>query len=187
MAGDPRVATMLAQAFLELPSARWIAADPAERFTAIRGQFEILAEHAEDHGGIVTSGDLDGAVMWFDYTEPPPPVPDYDERMRAVCGAHYERYMHLDRLMEHHHPTEPHVYVALVGVREELRGKGIASAMLRGLHDRLDEEGTPAYLEAVSPRTAGLYQSVGYRAHAKPFHLEDGGPALYPMWRAPAR
>lgn len=186
MAGNSRVAALLAAAFQELPTARWIAADPDERLKAVLGQFEMLAEHAETHGGIIASGDLDGAVIWFDHTEPPPPIPDYDRRLREASGDHYERFARLDRLMEHYHPTEPHVYVALVGVREQMRGKGIARAMLHELHERLDKEETPAYLEAVSTDTVRLYESLGYRAHAKPFHLEDGGPALYPMWRHPS-
>lgn len=184
--GD-QVAAMLAQAFLDLPSARWLVADPDERLKAVRGQFELLVEHAEAHGGIVTVGDLDGAVVWFDHTEPPPPIPDYDERLREACGEHTERFAHLDRLMEYHHPIEPHHYVALVGVREEMRGRGLARGMLRGLHERLDQADIPAYLEAVSPETARLYESLGYRPHAKPFHLGDDGPALYPMWRQPNR
>lgn len=178
---------MLAQAFLDLPTALWLVADPDERLKAVRGQFELLVEHAEAHGGIVTAGELDGAVVWFDHTKPPPPIPDYEERLREACGEHVERFARLDRVMEHHHPTEPHVYVALVGVREERRGRGLATAMLREINERLDHEGTAAYLEAVSPGVAGLYESLGYRTHAKPFHLEDGGPALYPMWRQPAR
>jgi GNAT superfamily N-acetyltransferase len=181
-----KAAAMLTEAFLDLPTAKWLVDDVDERRKAVLGQFAILAEHAAAHGGITVSGDLDGAVVWFDHTTPPAPIPDYDERLRAACGEHTERFAYLDRLMEHHHPSEPHVYVALVGVREEMRGKGIATAMLREVHEGLDRVRTSAYLEAVSPETAALYETLGYRTHAKPFHLEKGGPALYPMWRHPA-
>jgi len=178
------VPAMLAEAFLELPSAKWLAEDPAERLASVQGQFELLVEHALIYGGVLTAGD-DGALVWFDRTKEEPPIPDYEERMRKVCGAHYDRFAVLDRLMDEHHPTEPHNYVALVGVREDTRGRGLATALLREHHERLDATGTPAYLEAVSERTARLYGSLGYRPHGEPFHLEKGGPALYPMWREP--
>ncbi|MCC3761804.1 GNAT family N-acetyltransferase [Glycomyces sp. TRM65418] len=179
------VAAMLAVEFNDLPTARWLVDDPDERLRAVRGQFELIVEHALGHGGVVTSGDLDGAVVWFDHTVPPPPVPDYDERLRAACGAHTDRFHRLDRVMEEHHPGDPHHYVALVGVRKERRGNGIASAMLRRHHRVLDRDGIPAYLEAVSPETAKLYETLGYRAHGEPYGLEPGGPFLYPMWREP--
>jgi GNAT superfamily N-acetyltransferase len=187
VADSAKVAGMLTEAFLELPTAKWLVADVDERRKAVLGQFAILTEHALTHGGIATAGDLDGAVVWFDHTTPPAPIPGYDERLRAACGEHTERFAHLDKLMEHHHPSEPHVYVALVGVREDRRGRGLATAMLNEVHAGLDGSGTSAYLEAVSPETAALYGSLGYRTHAKPFRLAKDGPALYPMWRHPAR
>jgi GNAT superfamily N-acetyltransferase len=179
------VAAMLADEFNDLPTAKWLVDDPDERLKAVRGQFELLVEHALGHGGVVTSGDLDGAVVWFDHTAAPPVIPDYDERLLAACGPHTEKFRHLDRVMEHHHPEAPHHYVALVGVRSKRRGKGIATAMLRRHHRILDRDGIPAYLEAVSPQTAKLYGTLGYKPLGDRYGLEDGGPWLYPMWREP--
>lgn len=180
------VAGMLAEAFLELPTALWLVDDPAERLAAVRGQFELLVEHALAHGGVVTA-EAGGAVVWFDRTKDEPPILGYEERMREACGEHYDKFAELDRVMDAHHPAEPHNYVALVGVQEDARGLGIASAMLRSHHAWLDETGTPAYLEAVSPQTARLYATLGYRPHGEPFHIGEGGPPLYPMWREAAR
>lgn len=179
------VAAMLAEEFNDLPTARWLVADPDERLKAVRGQFDLLVEHALGHGGVLTSGDLDGAVVWFDHRTEPPPIPKYEERLQAACGAHTGRFHHLDRVMEEHHPHEPHHYVALVGVRRERRGNGIATAMLRRHHQVLDRDGVAAYLEAVSPETARLYGTLGYQAMGEPYGLEPGGPFLYPMWREP--
>jgi GNAT superfamily N-acetyltransferase len=112
--------------------------------------------------------------VWFDHTSPPAPIPDYDRRLAEACGGSLARFQRLDRIMDEHHPHDPHHYVALVGVRKERRGNGIATAMLRRHHRVLDRDGVPAYLEAVSPETAGLYAA-----------LDEGGPYLYPMWREP--
>lgn len=184
------VAAVLAEAFNDLWSAEWIAPDPAARLRAIECQFAMLAAHAVEHGGIVTStasdGTLEGAVVWFDHTkQAPPPIADYERRLREAAGPHYERYARLDEVLEEHHPEAPHNYVALVGVRESLRGRGIATAMLRRHHEALDRDGVPAYLEAVSPRTAELYATVGYERMGDPFHLEPGDTGFHPMWREP--
>ena len=185
--GVEAIAGMLAEAFVDLPTAKWLVADPAERVRAVRGQFEILVEHAMDAGGVMTAGDVDAALVWFDHTRTPAAVPDYDQRLRVACGRHTDRFVHLDRIMDYHHPGEAHNYLALVGVRKERRGRGLATDLLRRHHRVLDESKTPAYLEAVSPETVELYGSLGFRPHSKPFHLDEGGPALYPMWRQPGR
>lgn len=180
------VAGLLAGAFQEVATAIWLVEDPVARVAAVQGQFEILVEHAVAHGGVVTAG-TEGAVVWFDRTTEEPSIPDYEARLRKACGSHYEAFAQLDRVMDEHHPAEPHNYVALVGVREDARGRGVASAMLRSHHAWLDETGTPAYLEAVSPQTARLYATLGYRPHGEPFRIGEGGPPLYPMWREAAR
>ena len=185
-ASTGQVAGLLGEAFVDVPTAVWLVDDPAERIAAVGGQFAILVEHAAAHGGIATAGRdgaLEGALVWFDRTKDEPPIPDYDARLRAACGRHYDAFAELDRAMDEQHPAEPHLYVALVGVRADARGRGVAAQMLRGIHKGLDESGTAAYLEAVSPRTAALYASLGYRPHGEPFPIGPGGPQLYPMWR----
>ncbi|MEU5152970.1 N-acetyltransferase [Glycomyces sp. NPDC021274] len=186
-ASTAHVAGLLGEAFLDVPTAVWLVEDPAERLAAVAGQFAILVEHAAAHGGVLTAerdgAGLDGALVWFDRTKEEPPIPDYEERLREACGKHYEGFAELDRIMDEHHPAEPHNYVALVGVRADARGRGFASDLLRRHHERLDATGTPAYLEAVSLQTARLYASLGYRPHGEPFRIGEGGPPLHPMWR----
>lgn len=185
-ASAAHVAGMIGEAFVDVPTAVWLVEDPVERVAAVGGQFVLVVEHALAHGGVLTTGRDDapeGALVWFDRTKDEPPIPDYDARLRAACGRHYEAFAELDRIMDEQHPAEPHLYVALVGVRADARGRGIAAELFRDIHKGLDESGTAAYLEAVSPRTAALYASLGYRPHGEPFPIGAGGPPLYPMWR----
>ncbi len=50
----------------------------------------------------------------------------------------------------------------------------------------LDQHGTPAYLEAATQRTRGLYLRHGYVLQpGAPFCLPEDGPAMWPMWREP--
>lgn len=62
-------------------------------------------------------------------------------------------------------------------------GDGVCRVRRHGL-DRCDAEGTPAYLEASSPASAGLYRRLGFRDHGAAFAV-DGGPPVQPMWRDP--
>jgi len=51
----------------------------------------------------------------------------------------------------------------------------------------LDRTGSPAYLEASSPRTRDLYLAHGYVLRpGAPFHLPGSGPPMWPMWRDPS-
>jgi hypothetical protein len=61
---------------------------------------------------------------------------------------------------------------------------GRGSALLAHHRQYLDATGTPAYLEASSPRSRDLYTRFGYRAAGQAFRLPDG-PAFWPMWRQP--
>jgi ribosomal protein S18 acetylase RimI-like enzyme len=186
---DDRVAAVLASAFAEVPTIRWAVPEPAEREAVTAAKFTLVVDHARANGGILTAGapgPATGAVVWLDHTaDPVVPLPDYRERLRAATGAHHDRFAELDALLADHRPSDPHCYIALVGVLAAARGQGIASALLDRLHSRLDRDGVPAYLEAASEDAARLYRRHGYRDHGEPFHLRGGGPALYPMWRTP--
>jgi hypothetical protein len=48
--------------------------------------------------------------------------------------------------------------------------------------ERADQEGTPAYHEATTPRNRALYERHGYVNQGE-FFLPDGGPPLWRMWR----
>lgn len=182
------VAAVLASAFAEAPTIRWAVPEPAEREAVTAAQFAIVVDHARTNGGVLTAGapgPATGAVVWLDRTADPAPIPDYEERLREATGKYRDRFAELDALLTENRPDEPHCYIALVGVLAAARGRSVASAMLDRIHRGLDRDGTPAYLEAASESAAKLYRRHGYRDHGEPLRL-SGGPALYPMWRAPA-
>jgi ribosomal protein S18 acetylase RimI-like enzyme len=81
------------------------------------------------------------------------------------------------------HPTEPHVYLFVLGARPTHQGQGLGSALLRHVLDRCDADGTPAYLEDTNTRNRDLYRRHGF-AQTGEIRLPDG-PPLYPMWRDP--
>ncbi len=55
---------------------------------------------------------------------------------------------------------------------------------MRPVLNRCDHDGTPAYLEATSPRNRQLYQRLGFHVTSE-IPLPDG-PTMWRMWRDPA-
>jgi GNAT superfamily N-acetyltransferase len=76
-----------------------------------------------------------------------------------------------------------HHHLAILAVRPDAQGQGIGTALLRAHHTTLDGTDVPAYLEASSERTRAWYLRHGYTDHGQPFHLPEGGPPLWPLWR----
>jgi GNAT superfamily N-acetyltransferase len=176
-------AALIAEAFVDLPAARWLVPDPGQRVEILGRDFTILVGHALRHGHVDLLDDRSGVAVWFDRTRPVPPPDDYPRRLRAACGDHHERFEHLDDLFDAHHPAARHHHLALLAVAPGRQGVGRGSALLAHHHRHLDRAGLPAYLEASSESSRDLYLRHGYRVGA-PFTLPDGSP-FWPMWREP--
>lgn len=72
----------------------------------------------------------------------------------------------------------------MIGVSPKHQGEGIGEALIRGVLERCDREGTPAYLEASSVRGRGLYERLGFSFTGRTVDLPYG-PPMWPMWREP--
>ncbi len=179
-----RVAELVATAFAPLAAVTWLLPDPALRPKIMTADFQILVEHALDHGHIDLVEGAPAAAVWFDRTVPVPEPPDYDGRLAAACGEWTGRFRVLDELFERNHPEAPHHHLALLAVHPDAQQGGLGTALLDHHHAVLDTEGTPAYLEASSPRSRDLYLRHGYELR-ETFALPDG-TLFWPMWRDPA-
>jgi GNAT superfamily N-acetyltransferase len=87
-------------------------------------------------------------------------------------------------LMKRHHPEEPHWYLAVIGSDVTVRGKGYGQALMHSRLDRVDAEHAPAYLESSKPENVPYYQRFGFEVTGE-IVLPNGGPTVWPMWRAP--
>lgn len=182
-----RLGSLIAGEFHHLDVSSWLVQDPLERKLAMAGQFEILIGHAIEHGDVFTVDSPDGGpaavAAWFRPGEIPE-IEDYDERLAVACGTHTAQFAKLDDTMHAAHPDgPPHAYLAFLAVSSEVQGKGVGSALLRTYHERLDADGTPAYLEASGLQSRRLYLRHGYVDHGAPYGV-DGGQHFWPMWRA---
>jgi GNAT superfamily N-acetyltransferase len=181
----PAVAAMLAEAFREDPLSRWIYADHPSRLRWVRADFRLrLAQHAADEL-TWTNADRSGAAVWAG----PGHWKGHPTGQMRAFGAlwrvarNHERIGAIQRELDLRHPSAPHLYLALLGVRKDRRREGIAAAVLAPTLQHADRRGLPCYVEAGSEEAAHFYTALGFTSHGE-VRL-PGAPALYLMWREP--
>ncbi|MET0494314.1 MAG: GNAT family N-acetyltransferase [Actinoplanes sp.] len=181
------VALTLKHAFFDADLAPWLVNDAVERDRIYPGYFEMLVEHAMEHGTVEWTADGSGAAIWYEVEgEPLPGLPGYSGRLAGITAPFTARFVALDEAQSAHHPySRPHHYLALLGVPPGMQSCGYGGHLLRHHHEQLDEKSIPAYLEATGARNQGLYSRHGYRPHRKPYEIASQGPVLHPMWREP--
>jgi GNAT superfamily N-acetyltransferase len=191
-----RVTGILADAFLHGDLAGWLVPDEDQRRSIYPPYFQMMAQHAIEHGHVEILGD-DATAVWYDLgPEPTITIDNYDKRLAAITGGTLDRFQQLDAAMHTHHPRgTPHAYLAFLAVRQQRQGQGLGTMLLKHRHTDLDRERRPAYLEATGPRNSALYQNHGYEplgsypiAQQPPGTdpLTTGGAQLDPMWRPAA-
>ncbi|WP_155372774.1 GNAT family N-acetyltransferase [Catellatospora vulcania] len=176
---------LIAASFQELAVSAWLMDEPVERERIMGEQFGWFVEHALKYGAVDVVGD-DAVAVWFDNTVEAPWIDAYDERLAATAGPHLDRFSLLDETFAAHHPHGgPHWHLALLAVRPGQRGTGLGSELLGRRLAQLDAAGVPAYLEASSAGSRDLYLRHGFALLGEAYHLPEGGPPMYPMWREP--
>jgi ribosomal protein S18 acetylase RimI-like enzyme len=174
---------LIATAFHSLDISKWLVADRSERMHTQTGQFTLLVRHAIAHGQVHTTADMSAVAVWF--PSDVPAIPGYEADLARICGPHLHRFASLDSAMHSHAPSPPHWHLAFLAVLPARQNRGIGSSLLLHQHQRLDDMGIAAYLEAGDERSARLYRRHGYTAYGEPFPVGFGGPNMYPMWRDP--
>ncbi|MBD0422371.1 GNAT family N-acetyltransferase [Streptomyces sp. NPDC052309] len=112
-------------------------------------------------------------------------VDDSPAQVREAVDPDNERVELIGRLTAGIHPSgRAHEYLWMIGVAPERQGEGLGTALIASVLDRCDREGLPAYLEASSARSRGLYERLGFAFTGEPLDLPDG-PRMWPMWREP--
>jgi GNAT superfamily N-acetyltransferase len=161
-----RLKTALAEAFMEDPMFGWLMPEDGRRHARLRRYFGIeLRRLALARGRVWTTNNLAGAALSL-----PPGAWRSPLRVTllegSAFGLHLHRAARLGAAIEWRHMRqvrERHYYVRDVGVRPDMQGQGLGSALLSPTLDRCDREGLPAYLEASSERNAALYERLGFR------------------------
>ncbi|HEX9482044.1 MAG TPA: GNAT family N-acetyltransferase [Solirubrobacteraceae bacterium] len=184
----PRLAGVLARAFFDDPVASWawkpddLRLAALERFQATRMRQLIV------HEEVWCSEDLACAALWA-----PPGNWHATLRETAQLLPSFMRRRLFARMpmvaigwekLERGHPREPpHFYLAVLGTDPPAQGRGLGSAVLRGVLDQCDRDGVAAFLESSKESNIAYYSRHGFRVTDE-VRLTRG-PSMWRMWREP--
>jgi GNAT superfamily N-acetyltransferase len=133
---------------------------------------------------------LRGVAAWL----PPDPRPlDRGVRLRqipdrALVRTLFPRGTHAIDIgfagLAARHPTEPHWYLAFVGVEPDRQSRGLGAQLLAPAIRLADDAGLPCYLETPFRRTFPFYQRLGFRL-VEETNTFPGTPPVWTMRREP--
>ncbi|MFE5872677.1 GNAT family N-acetyltransferase [Streptomyces roseifaciens] len=198
------ISLLLGESFMEDPVSGWVFPDEAHRRAVHPGFFGVFLDAALRDGWVDVMDDLSAAALWIPVQADGAADADADggegedagdgdgggddeisERL-AMADPENDRARIVAELTEAAHPGDrAHYYLPTIVAAPGRRGEGRGRALLTTVLDRCDEEGMPAYLEASSARSRGLYERLGFALTGTPIDLPDGGPRMWPMWREP--
>ena len=187
-ADRPRAVRALAQAFYDDPMFGWFLRDDARRLDQLErlfGQWGRRVWFGQELSYSTGSGA--GAALWMAPTTWHLPVreqlPLLPGMLRSAGPGGFGRIMRMLNKMESHHPSQSHYYLPIIGVAPAWQGRGLGTALMGPVLARCDREGTPAYLEASSPRSRACYERSGFEVTGE-LSVSDS-PPMWPMWREP--
>ncbi|WP_328905780.1 GNAT family N-acetyltransferase [Streptomyces sp. NBC_00234] len=181
-----QVVRILDEAFHDDPVSSWVFPEEEHR-RAVHGRFlGVFVDVALDEGRIDLLEDGTAAALWLPVPAGAPEEEDPTPAlMRETADPDNERAELVGRLTGAVHPHDrAHEYLLMIGVSPERQGEGLGAALIDGVLERCDREGVPAYLEASSERSRGLYERLGFTFMGRTVDLPDG-PSMWPMWREP--
>lgn len=184
------VSQTLADAFADDPVVTWLLPRTmSRRDWRVRRLWTLTAHsYLRQDKPVYLTADGHGAALW---APPGTWVPPLSEQLRdlprmlPVFGRNVVQASKLQSQMVTAHPKRPaHWYLYAIGTRVESQGRGLGSALLREVLDKVDEAGEPAYLESSNIRNVPLYERHGFVVLDE-LTITGGGPTLWRMWRDP--
>lgn len=178
----PALCGALARSFHDDPVAAWSLPSPRRRPSQL-GRFyrERLRTLVPDEL-VFCDEDRAGAGLWAGPDRWRTPLAEL-WRTRIVTRRAVPFFAGAHRI-EREHPSEPHFYLAVLGVSPEAQGQGLGSRLLEPMLERCDREGVPAYLESSKETNIAFYERHGWRVTGE-MRFPLGGPPLWFMWRDP--
>lgn len=177
------VLAILMLAFNADPLMRWMFPDAVAFTRRWPGLVRLYAQQSFAHRTAFVTSNLSGAAVWI----PPNVHPDetaLEVRIRSeVPAARQEPLLELLVQMSAQQPSEPHWYLALIGVDPIFQCQGIGAQLIRPILEQCDSDGTPAYLVSSNPANESFYARLGF-VPGDTISIEDA-PRLQPFVRRP--
>lgn len=181
---------LLARAFHDDPGYSWAAPNPRRRrMHAPRYFQQLVDEQYVAKGETYVGGDGASVAMW---APPGAWLANVTDSLRLApvmakaCTTNLPTAIRMALQIETQHKRieAPHYYLGYLATEPAHQGKGLGSALISDMLNRLDDEGVGSYLESASPGNRALYLRHGY-VELSEQRWPRGGPPWWPMWRAP--
>ena len=158
----PRALATLVTAFINDPVERWLYPEPWAYLDHFPRFVEAFAGRAVAAGTGWAMDDYGAVALWL------PPGAESDgaavasEVEHTVAPARYRDTIAVLEQLADAHPSEPHWYLALLGVDSARQGLGLGARLLTACLTVVDADHLPAYLETPNPRTVPFYGRHGF-------------------------
>lgn len=180
---------VLARAFDDDPFINWMAMQDRRRARRVYEAIDIsLRKLTFPYGEVHTTEAIQGGALW---TPPGKWHLGFLQQLTMLPQlariTTWKRFLAVSNgfnALERKHPSEPHYYLAVLGVDPGLQGRGLGGQLMRPVLDKCDSEHMPAYLESSKEKNVPLYERNGFKVTEK-YQVTNGGPPLWLMWREP--
>lgn len=166
----------------------WLLPNDRVRARVIRRQHRSMLKHVfMPRGAAWTTPELSGGAFWY-----PPGTTSLTFRETLAESLpflpeglpHMGRASRFEKAIKQRWPKEPHWYLSVLSISPEFQGQGHGTALLRPGLERVDADGTAAYLETQRERNVGFYEKFGFELVEK-MTVDDEIP-VWLMYREPA-
>lgn len=189
-----QAADVLVASHANYPAFRHVFPDPRRRLRALRPFFEATLRDAIPFGCVYAGTDA-GAMAAVAVWLPPGAFPWTGTRqaraaptlIRTMIAAprSFPAFVRLGSNAARAHPTEPHWYLVVLGVRPSQQGHGHGSRLVAAGLRHADRAGTACYLETAEPTNVAFYQRFGFTVVDDALPLVPDGPTHVAMRRPP--
>jgi len=167
-------AEMFAQAFQDDPLFASLIPDASERKLLLPNIFQFMIRYGVFYGGVyATSPNMEGVAVW---------LPSEKAKMTlwkmiwtgcfSLIYYYFKVGKFISRLLSYNeyafnlhnrHAHFPHLYLFVIGVDPMFQERGYASALIKPMLARVDEEHLPCYLETQNEKNISIYQHYGFK------------------------
>jgi ribosomal protein S18 acetylase RimI-like enzyme len=183
----------LAAVFVDDPLFNWFSRTDSRKDAARLVFFRhLMRELLLPVGEALRPASGGAAAVWMgSETQGPNSVIEELRALPILLGmtgwSRFGRMLKLREAMDKAHPLDrPHAYLWFLGVTPAAQGHGVGSRLLKAKLDKLDADGTPAFLETATERNVALYRRHGFDVIGE-YRPAPDAPLIWAMWReAPA-
>ncbi|MBE9043203.1 GNAT family N-acetyltransferase [Pleurocapsales cyanobacterium LEGE 10410] len=170
-------------AFSADPIARWMYPSPQEYLSNFPNFIKSFGGKAFDSQTVYYADLYSGAAFWF----PPQIEPDTDAVVdvihKTISTENVAQVLSLLEQTSYFHPSEPHWYLAILGVELNQQKKGYGSALMQQILNHCDRHNQLAYLESSNIANLAFYEKHGFEVIGV---IQTGNsPSMFPMVRYP--